>query len=38
MGQVVVKMLKKVVDLSNVNLVKNNDGPQAKRTVDKDVV
>ena len=38
MGQVVVKMLKKIVGLSNANLVKNTDGPQAKRTVDKDVV
>ena len=38
MGHIVVKMLIKVVDLSNANLVKNTDGPQAKRTVDKDVV
>ena len=38
MGQVVVKMLKKIVDLSNDNLVKNTDGPQTKRTVGKDAV
>ena len=38
MGQIVVKMLIKVADLSNANLVKNTDGPQAKRAVDKDVV
>ena len=38
MGLIVVKMLIKVVNLSNANLVKSTDGPQAKRTVDKDVV
>ena len=38
MGQIVVKMLIKVTDLSNANLVKNTNGPQAKRAVDKDVV
>ena len=38
MGLIVVKMLIKVVNLSNANLVKNTDGPQAKKTVDKDVV
>ena len=34
MTQAVVKMLKKVVDLSNSNLIKNTDGLLPKRTVE----
>ena len=37
MTQAVVKMLKKVVDLSNGNIVKNADGLLAKRTVEQQV-
>ena len=37
MTQAVVKMLKKVVDLSNANIVKNVDGLLAKRTVEQEV-
>ena len=37
MTQAVVKMLKKVVDLSNANFVKNADGLLAKRTVEQEV-
>ena len=37
MTQAVVKMLKKVVDLSNANIVKNVDGLLAKKTVEQEV-
>ena len=37
MTQALVKMLKKVVDLSNANIVKNADGLLAKRTVEQEV-
>ena len=37
MTQAVVKMLKKVVDLSNSSLIKNADGLLAKRTVEHEV-
>ena len=35
--QVVVKMLKKVIDFSNANIIKNADGLLAKKTVQQDV-
>ena len=37
MTQAVVKMLKKVVDLSNSNIIKNADGLMEKRTVEQEV-
>lgn len=37
MSKAVVKMLKKVVELSNSNLVKNADGLFAKISVDNDI-
>ena len=37
MRQAVVKMLKKVVELSNSNLVKNADGPLSTRTTEHEV-
>ena len=37
MTQAVVKMFKKVVDLSNSNLIRNADGLLAKRTVKHEV-
>ena len=37
MTQAVVKVLKKVVDLSNLNVIKNTNGLLAKRTVEHEV-
>ena len=37
MGEAILKMLKKVIELSNANLVKNADGLIAKKSVQQDV-
>ena len=37
MGEAILKMLKKVTELSNANLVKNADGLIAKKSVQQDV-
>ena len=37
MRQAVLKVLKKVVDLSNANIIKNADGLLSKRSVEQDV-